>query len=173
MLHSFYTSDNILYWLASRRPAAFAEIRGSDAHPTIQGYARFYQRANGVFVVTQVTGLPMEENPCKDSVFAMHIHAGGSCTGNTEDPFADAGSHYNPNDCPHPAHAGDLPPLFGNNGYAWSAVFTNRFAISDIIGKTLIIHSGPDDFMTQPAGNSGSKIACGLIARMPMPRYNT
>ncbi len=169
MLHSFYTSDQILYRLAARRPEAYAKIQGSSAFPAISGYTRFYQQANGVFVITQVTGLPMEENPCMDSVFAMHIHEGQSCSGNDTDPFADAKSHYNPNDCPHPAHAGDLPPLFGNNGYAWSAVFTNRFAIGDIIGRTLIIHRGPDDFITQPAGNSGAKIACGLISRTPLP----
>ena len=41
--------------------------------------------------------------------------------------------------------------------------FTNRFSISEIIGKTIIIHSGVDDFSSQPSGNSGQKIACGII----------
>jgi Cu-Zn family superoxide dismutase len=94
-----------------------------------------------------------------------HIHEGGKCSGNENDPFADAGTHFNPYNCAHPEHAGDLPPLFGNKGYAWSSVLTNRFTVSDVIGRTVIIHSRPDDFTTQPAGNSGEKIACGVIRR--------
>jgi len=60
-------------------------------------------------------------------------------------------------------NAGDLPPLFSANGYAFSAVLTNRFTIDEIIGRTIIIHSSVDDFITQPAGNAGTKNACGKI----------
>ena len=84
-------------------------------------------------------------------------------TGNEDDPFADAKTHYNPKSCPHPYHAGDLPPLFSANGYAYSAVLTDRFTVDEIIGKTVVIHSSPDDFTTQPSGNAGRKIACGVI----------
>jgi Cu-Zn family superoxide dismutase len=56
-----------------------------------------------------------------------------------------------------------MPPLFGNNGSAWMMYSTDRFTIPEIIGKTVIIHSGIDDFSTQPSGNSGAKIACGAI----------
>ncbi len=55
-------------------------------------------------------------------------------------------------------HAGDLPPLLSNNGRAYCQVLTGRFRVSDVIGKTVVIHSGPDDFMTQPSGNAGEKI---------------
>lgn len=85
--------------------------------------------------------------------------------GNQNDPFPLTGSHYNPDNCPHPYHAGDLPPLFGNRGIAWSAFLTNRFQVRDVLGKTVIIHASPDDFTSQPAGNSGKKIACGVIVR--------
>ena len=71
--------------------------------------------------------------------------------------------HYNPQGCPHPYHAGDLPPLFGNQGYAFSAFVTDRFAVREIVEKTIIIHSKPDDFKTQPSGDSGEKMACGKI----------
>lgn len=81
----------------------------------------------------------------------------------SKDPFANAMAHYDPEGCPHPYHAGDMPPLFGNNGFAFSAFITDRFSIREIIDKTVIIHSAPDDFMTQPSGNSGAKIACGVI----------
>lgn len=77
--------------------------------------------------------------------------------------FPHSGSHYNPNDCPHPYHAGDLPPLFGANGFAFSVFLTDRFTVHEIIGKTVIVHASPDDFQTQPSGNAGEKIACGEI----------
>ena len=91
---------------------------------------------------------------------------GTSCTGNSEDEFADAQKHYNPKNCPHPYHAGDLPPLIENDGYSYMRVFTNKFNVKDIIGKVIIIHEMPDDFTTQPSGNSGTKIACGKIRKM-------
>ncbi|MFQ7398750.1 MAG: superoxide dismutase family protein, partial [Neglectibacter sp.] len=50
-----------------------------------------------------------------------------------------------------------------NHGYAWSAFLTSRFTIRQVLGRTLIIHGSPDDFTTQPAGNSGKRIACGEI----------
>lgn len=96
-------------------------------------------------------------------IYAYHIHSGAKCTGNAEDPFKDTLQHFNPQNNGHPYHAGDLPPLFGNYGFAWNAVFTARFKISEVIGKTIVIHANPDDFITQPSGNSGTKIACGVI----------
>lgn len=63
----------------------------------------------------------------------------------------------------HPSHAGDLPPLLGNNGYAWSAFLTKRFTIEEILGKSVVIHAMRDDFTSQPSGNSGEKIGCGVI----------
>ena len=77
--------------------------------------------------------------------------------------FASAGGHYNPKNCPHPAHAGDLPPLFGNQGYAWQGFYTERFIPDDVVGKAVIIHGQRDDFTTQPAGDAGSRIGCGVI----------
>ena len=79
------------------------------------------------------------------------------------DPFPNSGAHYNPKECPHPFHAGDMPPLFGADGYAFLTFVTSRFTVKEIVGKTVIIHSSPDDFTTQPSGNAGEKIACGLI----------
>jgi len=72
-------------------------------------------------------------------------------------------THYNPDTCPHPHHAGDLPPLFRADGYAFAMFLTDRFSVQELIGKTMILHSGPDDFTTRPAGNSRTKIACGTI----------
>ena len=74
-------------------------------------------------------------------------------------------SHYDPDGCEHPCHAGDLPPLFGNDGYALSLFLTNRFSVEEVTGRVVIIHSHPDDLTTGPSGNSGEKIACGVIRR--------
>ena len=160
-------SDSIIGGIAeliiSRPPGAIAQILGSSAYPDIEGTVVFYPENEGVLVLTALSGLPVPEDVCGGTIHAMHIHEGGSCSGNEEDPFADAGNHYNPNDCPHPQHAGDLPPVFANGGSAWNAVLLDRFSIDDVIGKTVILHASYDDFQTQPSGNSGAKIACGVI----------
>lgn len=149
--------------LLRRAPDAQAFLKGSPEYPALNGMVFFYQSDGGVLVVAQVQGLPQSAGPCPADVFAFHIHTGGNCAGNAQDPFAETGPHFNPGNCPHPAHAGDLPPLFGCNGYAFLATFTNRFSVKDVIGRTVIIHRSPDDFTTQPSGNSGAKIACGEI----------
>lgn len=149
----------------NQKPKAVAGVRCSEKYPLIYGDVWFYQLSDGVMVVANVIGLPSGNNKCDSPIFAFHIHGGESCTGNSEDPFANAGMHYNPNNCEHPYHAGDLPPLFSANGYAFSAVFTDRFTIDEIIGKTAIIHSHVDDFTSQPSGMAGTKIACGKIMK--------
>lgn len=162
-----YNNINFLS-IIRQNPQALAKIQGSGDHPDIRGDVRFYQTRAGVIIMTQVTGLPVNSNPCKSPIFAFHIHSGESCTGNETDYFADAMTHYNPLGCPHPYHAGDMPPLFGANGFAFSIFLTDRFLLSEIIGKTVIIHSSVDDFTSQPAGNSGTKIACGVIRQFDM-----
>ncbi len=56
-----------------------------------------------------------------------------------------------------------MPPLFGNNGEAFMTFETNRFSVREIINRVVIIHRNPDDFTTQPSGDSGEMIACGKI----------
>lgn len=146
-----------------RIPDAIAMIKGSEEYQSIKGTVKLYQTPKGVMIVTEVSGLPTAAEKCEGGIFAFHIHNGVICKGNVEDPFADVGAHYNPGGCPHPYHAGDMPPLFSANGVAFMAFLSNRFTVSEVIGKTVIIHDGPDDFMTQPSGNSGNKIACGEI----------
>lgn len=145
------------------RPQAVARITGSESYPDISGTVRFYQTGWGVIVWAEVNGLPLPERPYQEQIFGFHIHKGTDCAGNMDDPFADAMSHYNPGGCEHPYHAGDLPPLFGNHGFALSLLLTDRFSVDEVIGRTVIIHDHPDDFTTQPSGNSGTKIACGVI----------
>ncbi len=148
-----------------RRPDAHADISGGRENPRLRGSARFYQTPQGVLVLVEVSGLPDRGRRCENDVFAIHIHSGGSCAGTPGNPFADAQGHYNPERCPHPAHAGDMPPLFSNNGYALQAFLTDRFTVREIVGRTVIIHDNVDDFTSQPAGNAGERIACGVIRR--------
>ena len=146
-----------------QRPSAIAQIRGSNQHPNVCGMVRFYQTGRGVLVAAHISGLPEPEGPCRHPVFAFHIHTGACCTGSGSDPFADVGGHYNPDNCPHPQHAGDLPPLFGCGGYGYASFLTDRFRLEEVIGRTLILHEHLDDFTSQPGGNAGRKMACGEI----------
>lgn len=146
-----------------RRANAAAFLRGSNKYPNIKGNVLFYQLNTGVVVRAEIFGLPQSTRGCDNPIFAFHIHSGTECTGNSTDAFANANGHYNPNNCEHPYHAGDMPPLFSVNSNAFSAFLINRFTVCEILGKTLIIHSSTDDFKTQPSGNSGEKIACGKI----------
>ncbi|MBQ9151437.1 MAG: superoxide dismutase family protein, partial [Clostridia bacterium] len=94
--------------LLGRRPQAWAAVQGSERYSEIYGVVRFYQTTLGVVVSAEITGLPDTEDPCMAPIFAFHIHEGGRCSGNSADPFADVGTHYNPEGCLHPYHAGDL-----------------------------------------------------------------
>lgn len=141
---------------------AIAEIKGGNGYPQLYGKATFIQTDLGVLVTIKVNNLP-KNTICNGGVFALHIHEGESCSGDTNDQFSDAKTHYNPLNCEHPYHAGDLPPLFGNNGFAYMTVLTNRFTLNEIKNKVIVIHENKDDFTTQPSGNAGTKIGCGKI----------
>jgi len=148
--------------LTYERPAASAWVTSNAANPKISGLVKFYQTSyDGVLVEAEIFGLPNQTTPGSSDFYALHIHEFGNCNGN----FENAGGHYNPRNVPHPEHAGDMPPLLANQGYAWMAFYDKRFTIEEIIGKSVIIHSSTDDFRTQPAGNSGNRIACGEIVR--------
>lgn len=138
-------------------PDAVAVLRGGPGAPGLSGTVTFFQKPEGVLVTARVSGLPQTPS----GFFALHVHEGGSCEGAG---FPSTGGHYDPDGSLHPRHAGDLPPLLSNRGTAYLSVLTDRFRVRDVMGRTVVIHSGPDDFRTQPSGASGSKIACGLIS---------
>ena len=142
-------------WIPYGKPEAIARVSGGVGAPCLFGTVKFYQMGKQVLVVSEIYGMPKNET----GFFALHIHEGGSC----QEDFTLTGSHYNPENLPHPMHAGDLPPLLNCDGRAFSAVLTGHFTIKEIIGRTAVIHEGVDDFTSQPAGNAGQKIACGLI----------
>lgn len=148
--------------LEDNRPQATAWVRGGAAYPHISGLVKFYDTPyGGIVVEAEVFGLPDIAIPGSSAFYGVHIHENGDCSGN----FTRTGGHYNPAGRSHPGHAGDLPPLLGNQGYAWSSFYDKRFRIRDILGRSFVIHARRDDFTTQPAGDAGPMIACGVIKR--------
>lgn len=101
----------------------------------------------------------------------VHLHAVGNCDPAGEKTFEQAGGHFNPGDMPHPNHAGDLGNLTASaNGdaifLAGLGVMTldaGEFGIVDADGTALVIHETVDDLATDPAGNSGARIACAVL----------
>ncbi|HKM35494.1 MAG TPA: superoxide dismutase family protein [Lachnospiraceae bacterium] len=141
------------------QPERYAYVTGSKEYPDLHGMIMLYRFGKGTVVVADIAGLP--ENG--SGVYGFHIHEGTSCTGTETDPFADAKGHYTVYGYEHPQHLGDMPVLFGNQGIAWGAFYTEKFYPGEVAGRTVIIHGMPDDYHTQPSGNSGEKIACGVI----------
>jgi superoxide dismutase, Cu-Zn family len=129
------------------------------------GEATFEQAGERVHVVIYVQGLkPGQEH-------GLHIHEVGDC--GSGDGMSTKG-HFNPHGKPHARHdsaerhAGDLPSLkAGKDGRAkvdaMLDVITVRAGPASVVGRGLIVHADPDDFKTQPTGNAGARIACGVI----------
>lgn len=153
-------SDYFAMVLDSYLPAATAILSGNADNPGLAGIVKFYETSyGGILVSAEVWGLPAVREEGGTGFFAMHIHEGGDCT----QPFDQTGMHYDPQGRPHPAHRGDLLPLLADRGYAWSAFFDDRLTVEELTGKSVIIHANRDDFTTQPSGDSGEKIGCGVI----------
>jgi superoxide dismutase, Cu-Zn family len=149
--------------------AATAQMRDRDGKPV--GEVRLAQMARGVVIRVEMQGLP-------PGWHAMHIHAVGKC----EPPFATAGGHFNPTNRKHGfetegSHAGDLPNIFADGkGVAKSEMTVDRVSLVNDpdkpegflfgpSGTAIVVHASRDDYKTDPAGNSGDRIACGVIAR--------
>lgn len=154
---------NFTQLITYERPEAAAWVTGNTANPQLSGLVKFYQTTyGGVLVEAEVFNLPNIETQGSSNFYAFHIHEFGNCSDN----FQKAGGHYNPTGSSHPDHAGDMPPLLGNQGYAWTAFYDKRFTIEEIIGKSVIIHGNRDDFTSQPSGDPGPMIGCGEIRRV-------
>lgn len=139
-------------------PTAQAILQGDEAHPNLRGEVLFCPYGSGTLVIARVVGLPVP------GFLGFHIHAVGSCANGGDTPFSAAGGHYDPRDVPHPWHSGDLPPLLSSvQGTALLEVYTDRFRPEEVVGRSVIVHERADDFHTQPSGDSGARLACGVI----------
>jgi Cu-Zn family superoxide dismutase len=144
-----------------RATAALQPTKGSKAF----GEATFEQVGDKVRVIV------FAQNLVPGRTHGFHIHEAGDCS--SGDGMSTKG-HFNPHGKPHghpssaERHAGDLPALVaGKNGRAkveaTMDIITIRPGPASIVGRGLIIHADPDDYKTQPTGNAGGRIACGVI----------
>lgn len=153
---------------AAATGASHAAARLIDATGQTIGWARLTEDASGqLHMNVQVDGLTPGRH-------GIHLHAVGACAGPT---FASAGGHFNPLgaehglDNPAGAHAGDLPNLVVNDaGRGHLDAISHHATLSsgpvsllDADGSAIVIHAHEDDQVTNPSGNSGARIACGVI----------
>ena len=146
--------------LANSNPYAICYLKGGKDSPKLKGTVEFFPWATGSIIKLEILGLPTGN---LNNVFGFHIHKEGVC--DQDKNFETSGPHFDIGTHIHPNHTGDLPMIYSNNGYAFMLYYTNRFKPDDIIGKSVIIHRMMDDMMSQPAGNSGERIACGVIIK--------
>jgi Cu-Zn family superoxide dismutase len=149
---------------SSAPPRATAALKPTKGNKTF-GEADFEQVGNKVRVVVFVQGLkPGQEH-------GLHIHEKGDCS--SGDGMS-AGGHFNPHGKPHghpssaERHAGDLPSLKANkagrgNVQVEVAGLTVTPGPASVVGRAVIVHADPDDYKTQPTGNAGARLACGVI----------
>lgn len=158
-----------LLTFSSRVFAQNAKADLLDAQGKSVGIADFRQTPEGVQMVLSVSGLSAGPH-------GIHIHAIGQCT---PPDFKSAGGHFNPEGKKHGiqnsegAHAGDLPNLkIGEDGTAEIDTILHQVSLEEgkdsllqPEGTALVIHAAQDDEKTDPSGNSGDRIACGVITR--------
>lgn len=156
------TNQYFLMLLSEDEPDAVAILKGNNDNSDINGIVKFYALPeSGILIAVEISDLPDGRDEDTPTFFAFHIHETGDCTG----AFERTGNHYNPNNVPHPEHAGDLPPLLSNDGYVWTVFYDSFLTLPMILNRSIVIHQNPDDFTTQPSGNAGEKIACGVITK--------
>ena len=163
----FIASAIALCALTSAASAQSGKATLKDAGGKEVGSAQLSQTPHGVLVQLTLKGIPAGDH-------AFHIHQAGKC----EPPFTTAGGHFNPGSKKHGVmaadgpHAGDMPnlhvPADGNLAVEVvnAAVTLDKDKPNSLYkpeGTALIIHAGKDDYKTDPTGDAGGRIACGVI----------
>lgn len=147
--------------------SAYADISATKADTAGSGKAEFVQKDDGTVEMTLTVNFPKKAN----SSVAAHFHEHGDCG----DAGAAAHGHWNPTNEPHGKwgegqyHSGDIGNIkLDGEGKGEVKLSSNRWSIggdekTNILNRAIIIHSGVDDYKSQPTGNSGSRIGCGII----------
>lgn len=151
---------------AQRAQAGIVDSNGSPI-----GSASFVEQRQNVRIEITITRLP-------PGTHGMHLHAIGKCDG---PDFASAGPHFNPTAAAHGVanpkgpHAGDLPNLVvGSDGRGTLVAFTSLVDLApgasqsllQSAGTAIVVHANADDEKTDPSGNTGGRIACGIIKKV-------
>ena len=151
-------------WAANAQEMATATAVMNNLEGQSVGQVRLQDSPHGLILTAELTGLT--EGP-----HAFHIHAVGQC----EPPFQSAGGHFNPDGHQHGmmnpqgTHAGDLPNIHvPASGDLTVEYFVDGLALDDLFGAdgtSMVVHAGADDYASDPAGDAGDRIACGVISR--------
>lgn len=144
-------------------------VQLKNTEGAVVGTAVLSEESDGVHIAIDATHLPL-------GVHGFHIHEKGMCE---EPDFESAGGHFNPEgkehgfDNPKGPHAGDLPNIeVGEDGAVKTEVVADMVTLekgkeNSLLhegGTSLVIHADPDDYVSQPAGNAGERIVCGVIS---------
>lgn len=147
---------------ATKATAALVAKSGTNTG----GRVNFDQQTGGTMVTVQVTGL------APGSIHGFHVHEKGDCS--APDAMS-AGGHFNPSGKQHGQmsmgehHAGDMNNLTADASGNVRVQFlmpdvTVATGPNSVVGRAVVVHKDPDDYRTQPTGNSGGRIACGVVA---------
>ncbi len=147
----------MIYKAIQGLPQAHARIKGSKEYPDIRGNVYLYEVYNGTVLFRRTDGNPEELEKKYGGFFGFHIHEGNACTGDSQDPFADTKGHDNPEKKNIPDMQEYLPPVLSNDGNCMDGDLYGRFYPMDVVGRTIVLHEMPDDFKTQPSGDSGNE----------------
>jgi Cu-Zn family superoxide dismutase len=152
--------------LAMAQDAQTVSVGFVDAAGKDNGTAELTATPMGVLIELEITGLPPGQ------WVAFHVHETGSCDHATG--HESAGGHFNPTDAKHGflsdggPHAGDMPNQYvGTDGLLRAQVFNREVELgrgkTGILGRALMIHAKADDYESQPSGDAGKRLACGVI----------
>lgn len=151
---------------AAAQDAPSTNVEFVDRDGAATGTATLRAAQEGVFIEAEVQGLPAGQ------WVGFHIHENGEC--DAAGGFESAGGHFNPTDRAHGyfveggPHAGDMPNQYvGQDGVLRAQVFNSFVTMgegeADVMGRSLVVHGGTDDYQSQPSGDAGERLACAVI----------
>lgn len=138
----------------SLSPEATAKIKGNENFENIDGMVYFFNYLNGTLIVYNIDNLPFSNAECASNFL-----------GTTINENAIERKHFSKNNCPHPAHTGDLPNLYSSNGKGLSINYIDKFKVNEIIDKFVILYLYPDNYSISFEELDNPIIATGKIIK--------